>query len=114
MCGSPSGRNHGRLFCVSDCPLTRRSAMRSKILVLTVVSCAASAVMAATPAQPLFGDRALAAAGAANPTAQIDAHGSFRGNMILARGDKTGTGPGAGGQKGKKLGKGNSEGKGKQ
>ncbi|TMJ65240.1 MAG: hypothetical protein E6G91_21365 [Alphaproteobacteria bacterium] len=88
--------------------------MRSKIVVLTVVSCAATAVMAATPAQPLFGDRALAAAGATNPTGHIDANGSFRGNMILIKGDKTGTGPGAGGHKGKKEGKGNSEGKGKQ
>jgi hypothetical protein len=90
---------------------TRRNAMRSTVLVLTVVLCAPTAVMALAPARPLLGDRALAAAAAANPTGPTDvaglvgsADGSVRGNVILAKGDKTGTGPGAGGHKGQKKG----------
>ena len=43
-----------------------------------------------------------------------DEGGLLGGKVILAKGDRTGTGPGAGGQKGQKKGNGNSGGKGKQ
>jgi len=45
----------------------------------------------------------LAAAGAGIGQSGL-ADGSFRGNVILVKGDKSGTGPGAGGHKGQKKG----------
>ena len=76
--------------------------MRSTILALTVIFLAPTAVMAQV------GDLELGAAGAAIQKRQIapgdvagSGHGGFLGgNVILAKGDKTGTGPGRGGHKG--------------
>jgi hypothetical protein len=67
--------------------------MRRTIFALTVIFLAPTTVMAATS------DR-IAPAG----VAEIDQRGSLEGNVILAKGKQDGTGPGAGGQKGKKQG----------
>jgi len=91
--------------------------MRRAFFAFAVV-CLAPAVMA------LPGGRGseLGAAGSAVQNRQIlpgGIAGSHEGGLlgdkvILAKGDRTGTGPGAGGQKGQKKGNGNSGGKGKQ
>jgi hypothetical protein len=60
--------------------------MRTTILVLAIIFCAPTAVMALTAGRGLVGDSELGAAVA--------------GNVILAKGDKSGTGPGKGGHKG--------------
>lgn len=60
--------------------------MRSTILVWTAVLCVPTAVMAFSPPRPLVGDSQLGAAAS--------------GNVILVKGDKSGTGPGKGGHKG--------------
>jgi hypothetical protein len=82
--------------------------MRRTILSLTVIFLAPTAVMALTA-----GDPELGAAGAAiQKQRQIapgdvagSGHGGFLGsNVILAKGDKSGTGPGRGGHKGAKKG----------
>lgn len=86
--------------------------MRRTILALTVIFLAPTAVMASTSGRELVGDSELGAAGAAIQKRQIapggvagsDQGGSLGGNVILAKGDQTGTGPGAGGQKGQKKG----------
>ena len=86
--------------------------MRKTILTLTVIFLAPTAVMASTSGRELVGDSELGAAGAAIQKRQIapggvagsDQGGSLGGNVILAKGDQTGTGPGAGGQKGQKKG----------
>ena len=91
--------------------------MRRAIFASTVVLLA-PAVMALAAG----GDSELRAAGNAVQERQIlpggvagsDEGGLLSGNVILAKGDRTGTGPGAGGQKGLKKGNGNSGGKGKQ
>jgi hypothetical protein len=91
--------------------------MRRAIFAFTVLLLA-PAVMAL----PVGGDPEIGAAGSAVEKRQIlpggvagsDEGGSLWGKVILAKGDKTGTGPGAGGQKGQKKGNGNSGGKGKQ
>jgi hypothetical protein len=77
--------------------------MRRTILVLTVILVAPTAVMALTADREQVG-----AAGAAIQKRQIapgdvagSGHGGFLGgNVILAKGDKSGTGPGRGGHKG--------------
>ncbi len=82
--------------------------MRRTILVLTIIFCAPTAVMALTAGRALVGDCELGAAGAAIQQGQIapggiagsDHEGFLGGNVILAKGDKSGTGPGAGGHKG--------------
>ena len=80
--------------------------MRRTIVALTVIFLAPTAVMAMTPAQEPVRDSELGAAGAA--IHQIGpggvpgiGHGGFLArNVILAMGDKSGTGPGHGGHKG--------------
>jgi hypothetical protein len=82
--------------------------MRRTILVLTVIFCAPTAVMAFTAGRALVGDSELGAAGAAIQQGQIapggvagSGHEEFLGgSVILAKGDQSGTGPGAGGHKG--------------
>ncbi len=86
--------------------------MRRTILALTVIFLAPTAVMASTSGRELVGDSEFGTAGAAIQKRQIapggvagsDQGGSLGGNVILAKGDQSGTGPGAGGQKGQKKG----------
>ncbi len=86
--------------------------MRRTILALTVIFLAPTAVMALTAGREQVGDPELGAAGAAIQKRQIapgdvagSGHGGFLGgNVILAKGDKSGTGPGHGGHKGAKKG----------
>ena len=97
--------------------------MRRTILALTVIFLAPTAVMALTSDRELVGDSELGAAGGAIQKRQIapggvagSGQGGFLGdNVILAKGDKTGTGPGHGGHKGQKKGgqHGGQHGKGK-
>ena len=82
--------------------------MRRTILALTVIFLTPTAVMALTPGRAQIGDPELGAAGAAIQKRQIApgdvAGGGQGGNVILAKGDKSGTGPGHGGHKGAKKG----------
>jgi hypothetical protein len=87
--------------------------MRRTILALTVIFCAPTAVMAFTAGRTLVGDSESGATGAAiqhqiapGGIAGNGHEGFLRGNVILAKGDQSGTGPGAGGHKGKKMGEG--------
>jgi len=88
--------------------------MRRMILVLTISLCAPTAVMALTAGRPMVGNSELGAAGAAIQQGQIapdgivgSGHEGFLGgNVILAKGDQSGTGAGAGGHKGAKKGEG--------
>ena len=81
--------------------------MRRTILALTVIFFAPTAVMALTAGRGQVGDAELGAA-AAIQKRQIapgdvagSGHGGFLGgNVILAKGDKSGSGPGRGGHKG--------------
>ncbi len=92
--------------------------MRRTILALTVIFLAPTAVMALTSDRELVGDSELGAAGAAIQKRQIAPRvlvgsgdeGFLGKNIILAKGDQSGTGPGAGGHKGAHKG----EGKGNQ
>jgi hypothetical protein len=85
--------------------------MRRTILALTVIFLAPTAVMALTAGREQVGDSELGTA-AAIQKRQIapgdvagSGHGGFLGgNVILAKGDKSGTGPGHGGHKGAKKG----------
>jgi hypothetical protein len=84
--------------------------MRRTILALTVIFLAPTAVMALTAGQQV-GDSELGAAAAIQKRqiAPGDVAGSSdggfsAGNVILAKGDKSGTGPGRGGHKGAKKG----------
>ena len=95
--------------------------MRRTILALTVIFLAPTAVMALTAGREQVGDSELGAAAAiqkelgaaaAIQKRQIapgdvagSGHGGLLGgNVILAKGDKSGTGPGHGGHKGAKKG----------
>ncbi len=87
--------------------------MRRTIFALTVLVLAPTAVMASTSGRELVGDSELGgAAGAVVQKRQIapggvagsDQGGSLGGKVILAKGDQSGRGPGAGGQKGQKKG----------
>ena len=86
--------------------------MRRTIMALTVIFLAPTAVMALTAGREQVGDAELGAAGAAIQKRQIaPGHvagsgqgGLSDGNVILAKGDKSGTGPGHGGHKGAKKG----------
>lgn len=83
--------------------------MRKTILALTVIFLAPTAVMASTSGRELVKDSDLGAAAAAIekvPVAPEGVAGSDHGgrNVILAKGDKTGTGPGHGGHKGQHKG----------
>jgi hypothetical protein len=82
--------------------------MRRTILALTVIFCAPTAVMAFTAGSE------LGAAGAAIQQGEIASggiagsgpEGLLGGNVILAKGDQSGSGPGAGGHKGAHKGEG--------
>jgi hypothetical protein len=82
--------------------------MRRTVFALTVIFLGPTAAMALSAG----GELALGAAGAAVQNRQIspggvagsDQGGSSGGNVILAKGDKTGTGGGHGGHKGQKKG----------
>lgn len=88
--------------------------MRSAVFALTFIFLAPTAVMASTSSRDLVGDSALGAIQqrqvARGGLAGSDQEGSSGANMILAKGDQSGAGPGIGGQKGQKKG----GGKGKQ
>ena len=83
--------------------------MRRTIFALTIIFLAPTAAMALPAGGELVGDSELGAAGAAVQKRQIlpggvagsDQGGFLGGKVILAKGDKTGTGGGHGGHKGK-------------
>jgi hypothetical protein len=88
--------------------------MRRTMFALAVILLAPTAAMALSAGGELVGgsELGLGAAGAAAQKRQIppggvaggDQGGFLGGNVILAKGDKTGTGPGRGGHKGQKKG----------
>ena len=86
--------------------------MRKSIFALTVLFLAPSASMASAPSGELVGGSELGAAAAAIQKSQIAPAGGVAigqrgfsgGKVILAQGDMSGSGPGAGGQKGQKKG----------
>ena len=79
--------------------------MRRTILVLTIVSCVPTAVMALTAGRAIVGGPAIQQ-GQIAPGGILGSgqDGSLGGKVILAKGDKSGTGPGHGGHKGAKKG----------
>ena len=83
-----------------------------RIFALTFVFLAPTAVMASTSGQELVGGSELSIQKRqiAPGVAGSGQGGSSAGNLILAKGDRSGAGPGLGGQKGQKKG----GGKGKQ
>ena len=75
--------------------------MRRTILALTVIFLAPKAVMAMTAGPELVGDSAAVIhQGAPGALAGVGHGGLVGKNVILAMGDKSGTGPGKGGHKG--------------
>ncbi len=83
--------------------------MRRTILALTVILCAPTAVMALTAGSDLgVAGAAIQRQIAPGGIAGSGHEGLLGGNVILAKGDQSGTGPGAGGHKGahKREGKG--------
>ena len=85
--------------------------MRRTILALTVIFLAPTAVMALTAGREQVRDSELGAAAdiqkrqiAPGDVAGSGHGGLLGGNVILAKGDKSGTGPGHGGHKGAKKG----------
>ena len=79
--------------------------MRRTILGLTVAFLAPTAVMAMSPGPELVGDSARAAIHQIAPgLGGIGHQGLSEENVLLAKGDKSGTGPGSGGHKGEKKG----------
>lgn len=75
--------------------------MRRTIATLAVIFLAPTAVMAMTAGPELVGDPAAAAIHQIAPGVPGIGHeGLSGGNVILAMGDKSGTGPGHGGHKG--------------
>jgi len=86
--------------------------MRSTIIALTAVLLAPGAAVASVASGDSVGNGKLGAAGAAIQEPEIALggdsavrqRGSSRGNIILAKGDQSGRGPGIGGQKGQKKG----------
>ena len=89
-----------------------KDAMRKTIFALTIFFLAPSAAMASAPSGELVGGSELGAAAAAILKSQIapadgvaiGQPGFSGGKVILAQGDMSGRGPGAGGQKGQKKG----------
>jgi hypothetical protein len=86
--------------------------MRRIILVSTVVLCGSTAAMA-LPGRALVGNSDMEGAGAAierqiapDGIAGSSQGGLTGGNIILAKGDQSGTGPGSGGHKGAHKGEG--------
>lgn len=78
--------------------------MRRTIFALTVFL-APTAVMASIAGGEMVGYSELGVTGAGIEKRQITGErGSLGGNVILAKGDMSGDGPGLGGQKGKKRG----------
>ena len=80
--------------------------MRRTILALTAVVLASTAARASTAGREPVGDFESRPASVAVQKRQIlpPEVALQRGNMILAKGDQSGTGPGLGGQKGQKKG----------
>lgn len=86
--------------------------MRSTIIALTAVLLAPGAAIASVASGDVVGNGKVGAAWPAIQAPQIapsgDAavgqRGSSGGNLILAKGDQSGSGPGVGGQKGQKKG----------
>ena len=86
--------------------------MRRTIFALTAIFLAPTAVMASAPGGELVGNSELGAAAAVIQKREIapgggvaiGQRGNMGGNVILAKGDQSGTGPGLGGQKGQKKG----------
>ncbi len=89
-----------------------KSAMRRMIFAFTAIFLASTAARASTAGGEQVGDFELGAAAVSIQEHKIAPSGvaaggqrSFLGgNIILAKGDQSGTGPGAGGHKGKKTG----------
>ena len=81
--------------------------MRRTIVALTAIFLAPTAVMASV-SRELVGDSELGVSAATFQERQIapgdDLANGQRGFMVLAKGDMSATGPGVGGQKGKKQG----------
>ncbi len=89
----------------------RRPPMRITVLALTAVFLAPTALLASTGGGQLVRGSELAAAELVAQERQtvshgvaVDQRGRFEGNLILAKGDQSGTGPGVGGQRGQKKG----------
>lgn len=86
--------------------------MRKFVFALTAVFLAPTAVMASVAGGKLAGDSELGVAGSAiqirliapSSAAAIGQQGFSGVNVILAKGDMSGKGPGLGGQKGQKKG----------
>ena len=83
--------------------------MRSTIIALTAVLLAPGAAIASVGSGNLVGNVKFGAALqepqiAPGSDALVGQRGSSGGNLILAKGDQSGSGPGAGGQKGQKKG----------
>ena len=85
--------------------------MRRTIFALTVLFLAPTAAMASVAGGGLVGNSELGAAAAViqkyqiTPGSAASSHrGDAEGNIILAKGDQAGNGPGLGGQKGQKKG----------
>ena len=86
--------------------------MRRMIFALTAIFLAPTAAMASAPSGELVVDSELGAVSAAIQKRQVAPGGGVAtgqrgfsgGNVILAKGDMSGTGPGTGGQKGQKKG----------
>jgi hypothetical protein len=86
-------------------------AMRRTVFALTVLFLAPTAAMASVAGGELVGNSELGAAAAVIQKHQtapgggaIGQRGPSGGNIILAKGDQSGNGPGLGGQKGQKKG----------
>jgi hypothetical protein len=88
-----------------------RRAMRRTVLALAVLFLAPTAAMAAVGGGELVGNSEKGSAAAvlqkyliAPGGVAVDQRGPSGGNIILAKGDQSGNGPGVGGQKGQKKG----------
>ncbi len=81
--------------------------MRFMMMALTAVCLAPTAAMASVSSGELVANsesRTAAAVVQKLELAPVGQRGSAAGNMILAKGDQSGSGPGVGGQKGQKKG----------
>lgn len=84
--------------------------MRRTVFALTALFLAPTSAMASAAGGEMVGNSELAAAAAiiqkhqTAPGGAIDHRRPSGGNMILAKGDQAGNGPGVGGQKGQKKG----------
>ena len=85
--------------------------MRKAFFAVTALVLAPTAAMASSTTGDLVGDTGFGAAAALAIHNQTDPSGAengragvLRGNLILAKGDKSGSGPGHGGHKGQKKG----------